>query len=89
MNWKNIKTQIGLGDEGTFFLHFTDDGGEECYLTIDRPCHVLAIKPGTPNRYGDDVTPDEAFKMLTGRDAAELRLSLGYEPHPVNCSEKP
>lgn len=76
MNWKNVKAQIGLGDEGSFFLHLTDEDGQDAYLTVDRQCHVLLIESGKPSQYGDDVTPDEAFFLLTGKKAADVREAL-------------
>lgn len=74
------KTQIGADADGGFFLHFFYADGTEAYLTVDRPCHVLI--PGRndqPSQYGDDVTPYEAFKMLTGVDVDEV---LPHDGHP-------
>lgn len=77
MNWAKVVTQVGLDGDGGFFLHFTDDRGEHAFLTVDRQCHVLVMPPGAPTQYGDDVTPDEAFFLLTGKKAADVREVLG------------
>jgi hypothetical protein len=77
MNWANVRAQVGLDGDGGFFLHFTDDQGQHAYLTVDRQCHVLVIAPGQKTQYGDDVTPDEAFFLLTGKKAADVREVLG------------
>jgi hypothetical protein len=71
LEWKGIKTQIGIGGDADIFLHFTDAGGNDAYLTLDRRCHVLIKPKEGASTYGDDVTPWEALRLLTGVDAQE------------------
>lgn len=85
---KIIKTLIGVGPEDSFFLHFFYEDGAEAFLTVDRRCHVLSIPSGrgAAKEYGDDVTPYEAFRMLTGHRAEDVLESLDQTPHSA-CTE--